>query len=148
VLDRSRPLTADDLEILAITPPAPRIVIANKSDLPAAWNRDHASDIDAVPVSAATGAGMDALRRAITAALAGREPARDTPAVTNIRHSNLLSRARDSLRRAAAAAAAGVPEELVAADLGEARGLLEEVTGARTPDDVLRAIFERFCIGK
>jgi tRNA modification GTPase len=148
VLDRSRPLEADDREILAITAPARRIVLANKSDLPAAWNPDAAADVDLVPVSAANGAGMDAVRGAIVAVLAGREPARDTPAITNIRHSNLLSSARDSLRRAASAAAAGVPEELVAADLSEARGLLEEVTGARTPDDVLRAIFERFCIGK
>jgi tRNA modification GTPase len=52
------------------------------------------------------------------------------------------------LRRASAAARDGVPEECVAADVGEARMLLEEVTGARTPDDVLRAIFDKFCIGK
>jgi tRNA U34 5-carboxymethylaminomethyl modifying GTPase MnmE/TrmE len=36
----------------------------------------------------------------------------------------------------------------VVADLTEARRKLEEVTGSRTPDDVLHAIFERFCIGK
>ena len=42
----------------------------------------------------------------------------------------------------------GTPEEFVAADVSEARGHLEEVTGARTPDDVLHAIFDRFCIGK
>jgi tRNA U34 5-carboxymethylaminomethyl modifying GTPase MnmE/TrmE len=30
----------------------------------------------------------------------------------------------------------------------DARRALEEVTGARTPDDVLAVIFERFCIGK
>jgi tRNA U34 5-carboxymethylaminomethyl modifying GTPase MnmE/TrmE len=41
-----------------------------------------------------------------------------------------------------------MPEEFVVADVTEARRLLEEVTGARTPDEVLRAIFERFCIGK
>ncbi len=33
-------------------------------------------------------------------------------------------------------------------DLTEARRRLEEITGARTPDDVLQAIFEKFCIGK
>jgi tRNA U34 5-carboxymethylaminomethyl modifying GTPase MnmE/TrmE len=33
-------------------------------------------------------------------------------------------------------------------DLTEARQRLEEVTGVRTSEDVLRAIFERFCIGK
>ena len=73
---------------------------------------------------------------------------RDTPAVTNIRHADLLARAAAALRRAAAAAAAGTPEEFVAADVSEARGRLEEITGARTSDDVLHAIFDRFCIGK
>ncbi len=48
----------------------------------------------------------------------------------------------------AAAAAAGTPEEFVASDVNEARRLLEEVSGSRTADDVLHAIFSRFCIGK
>ena len=39
-------------------------------------------------------------------------------------------------------------EEFVLSDLQEARGLLEEVTGRRTPDDVLVHVFERFCVGK
>ena len=42
----------------------------------------------------------------------------------------------------------GVAEEFVLADLHEARACFDEVTGARTPDDVLQLIFERFCIGK
>jgi tRNA modification GTPase len=61
---------------------------------------------------------------------------------------NLIERARSALARAAAAADARTPEEFVVADLEEARRLLEEVTGTRTTDDVLHAIFERFCIGK
>ena len=45
-------------------------------------------------------------------------------------------------------AAAEVAEEFVLADLLRAREALDELTGKRTPDDVLRHIFERFCIGK
>ena len=44
--------------------------------------------------------------------------------------------------------AAGTPEEFVLSDLHDARTRLEEITGARTPDDVLNAIFGKFCIGK
>jgi tRNA U34 5-carboxymethylaminomethyl modifying GTPase MnmE/TrmE len=36
----------------------------------------------------------------------------------------------------------------VLADLHEARAALEEVTGKRAPEDLLRHIFSRFCIGK
>jgi len=52
------------------------------------------------------------------------------------------------LERAANAARERTAEEFVAADLTEARGLLEEMTGARTPGDVLEEIFSKFCIGK
>ena len=53
-----------------------------------------------------------------------------------------------SVARAQDAASSGTPEEFVAADASEARMLLEEITGGRTPDDTLNAIFARFCIGK
>ena len=39
-------------------------------------------------------------------------------------------------------------EEFVLADLQSARAALEEVTGVRTPDDVLAHVFARFCVGK
>ena len=42
----------------------------------------------------------------------------------------------------------GVEEEFVLADLADARSAFEEITGRRTPDDVLAHIFTRFCIGK
>jgi tRNA modification GTPase len=147
VLDRSRPLSGDDVEVLSVTAQRPRVVAGNKSDLPAAWSPEEVQT-RVVWVSALTGSGFDELRGALVDALAGGERLRDTPALTNMRHVRLLTEARASLQRAAAAAAAGTPEEFVAADLTEARGLLEEVTGARTADDVLYAIFDRFCIGK
>jgi tRNA modification GTPase len=147
VLDRSRALSRDDEDLLSVTEGAVRVVVGNKSDLPAAWGLDDVPSA-VVCVSAVTGHGTEQLRAAMIDALGGRERLRDTPAVTNMRHTELLSTARASLRRAAAATAAGVPEELVAADVTDARGSLEEVTGARTPDDVLHAIFDRFCIGK
>ncbi len=147
LLDRSCPLSADDEQLLSATGEGLRVLAGNKSDLPAAWSPEELR-AHVVQVSALTGAGFDDLRGALVDALAGGERLRDTPAITNMRHAGLLSNARAALRRAADAAAAGTPEEFVAADLTEARGLLEEVTGARTADDVLHAIFDRFCIGK
>jgi len=43
---------------------------------------------------------------------------------------------------------ARLSEELVLADLSAARRAFDEVVGKRTSEDVLRAIFERFCVGK
>lgn len=147
VLDRSRPLEADDRDLLAATARQRRLVLANKCDLAAAWPAEEAG-VESLAVSAKDGARIDEVRQGIISALSDSDRVRDTPGVTNVRHADLLSRAAAVLRRAAQAAREGTAEEFVAADLTEARGLLEEVTGARTSDDVLHAIFSRFCIGK
>lgn len=146
VLDRSRPIEQIDRDLLVTTASRPRVIVANKSDLDPAWRTIDGCEAP-VLISAATGDGIDDLRRALIEAASG-EPLRDVPAITNVRHVELLTQARAALDRAAAAAAAMQPEELVVADLTDARRRLEEVTGARTSDDVLHEIFSRFCIGK
>ena len=121
------------------------LIVANKSDLPAAW-----TDESAVAVSATTGAGLEVLRRRIVEAL-DVDLLRDRPAITNVRHIALVERAHDALRRARAAALAegvSMSEEFVLADLSDARAALEEVSGRRAPEDLLEHIFARFCIGK
>lgn len=126
--------------------PSTRLVVWNKSDL----RGDGDVRPDAISVSAITGAGLDELRRAIVDALGG-EVARDRPAITNVRHIALVQRAHDALTRArdaAAAAGGALSEEFVLADLQDARGAFEEITGRRAPEDVLAHIFEKFCIGK
>jgi tRNA modification GTPase len=104
-------------------------------------------------VSTKTGDGLDALRKHLRTALDGTTGGvpRDTVAVTNVRHAAQLERARASLRHACEsidAPGGPVPEEFVLTDLQDARAALEEVTGKRTSEDLLRHIFARFCIGK
>ena len=146
VLDQSRTLDDEDEAILRETSASRRIVVISKCDLPSAWAQH--GDATSVAVSPLTGRGLDELRESMVSALTAAEPLEDTPAVTNVRHVGLLERALTNLARAQAAAAAAVPEEFVAADVREAREALEEITGARTADDTLHAIFETFCIGK
>jgi len=147
VLDQSEALTDDDREVLDATRARPRLIVKNKSD-----RRDgcNTSGLGApvVAVSAQSGAGIAALREAIVRALTTSEPLRDTPAITNVRHVALLDETRSTIARARTAAQATAPEEFIAADLQQARERLDEIVGKRTSDDVLRHIFERFCIGK
>jgi tRNA modification GTPase len=144
VLDSSQRLTDDDGALLAATSPRARVIAATKSDLPAAWS---AESVGAIPVSALTDVGVDRLRTAIVGAL-DIEPLRDRAAIANARHVDLMTRARQSLVCARDAAVNGAPEEFVLADLHEARAAFDEIVGVRTAEDVLRTIFERFCIGK
>ena len=163
VLDRSRPLEDVDRGLLRETASSPRIVVVNKIDLASAWraeelggspspeSRAPSPGQGAILLSLKTGAGLDDLRAALHAALDLAEPLRDAPMVTNVRHEALLRQARESIRRAMAnleEAGESASEELLLADLADARGALEEVTGKRTTEDLLRRIFEKFCIGK
>ena len=170
VVDRSEPLAADDRAVLEETAAAPRVVVVNKVDLPPAWppaalppgaaaaHRKSATGGSAagpvgvaagrVDVSARTGEGIDRLRGELRRVLVGEAGSRETPTVANSRHIELLERAESSLGAAAEAAGRRADEEFVLEDLGRARAAFEELTGRRTPDDVLDRIFERFCIGK
>lgn len=123
------------------------MILANKRDLPGAWDVT-ALGVEAIEVSMLTREGAEALRPAIVRALASREDLRDTAALSNIRQIDLATRAHAALERARDAAIASASEEFVVAELQAAREALEEITGARTTDDVLRRIFERFCVGK
>ena len=151
VVDRSEPLTADDRDVLAETSAGPRVVVVNKVDRPGAWPPAAlplADDTSRVAVSARTGEGIDRLRDALRRVLTGAAGSQETPMVANVRHIELLERAESFLAAADEAAGRAADEEFVLEDLARARSALEELTGKRTPDDVLDHIFERFCIGK
>ncbi len=146
VLDGSAALTDVDRQLLAHTASSPRVIVVNKTDCARAWDpADEPWAAEVVLTSAVTGDGLDRLRERI---VGGMSDWRDTPALTNLRHIALIEAARDGLARARAALDQGATEELLLVDLNDARHRLEEVTGHRGAEDVLRHIFSRFCIGK
>jgi tRNA modification GTPase len=151
VVDRAAPLGDRERRILAETT-VPRLVVANKIDLPPAWTVPDLGAIAAseiVEASAMTGQGLDRLHQAIAAQLgADGQVDRDPPAISNVRHLALVERALQSVKRAIDQQEAGATEELILIEITAARQSLEELTGTRTPDDVLRHIFATFCVGK
>ena len=98
--------------------------------------------------SARTGQGVSELRDALLKALISEDRSEASPLVSNTRHIELLTRASDALGKASTLAADRAPEEVLLLELTSARTAVEEVSGVRTPEDVLAHIFERFCIGK
>ena len=166
VIDRSRAMTDEDRGILAETSSLRRLVVLNKSDLPAAPRVPGVPGVpaghhfsgaasgsagSAIEISVHTGAGLDNLIAAIAAAFSDEgalSDQRDQPAVTNVRHAVLLERARAALLRGTEALADEVSEEFPLLDLQEAGHMLQEITGRRTSDDLLHHIFAKFCIGK
>ncbi|MEQ1756810.1 MAG: tRNA uridine-5-carboxymethylaminomethyl(34) synthesis GTPase MnmE [Vicinamibacterales bacterium] len=146
VLDRSEPLQDQDLQLLehqALN----RLVVVNKCDLTPAF-LDLPNEMPFVLTSAKTGLGLDSVRAALAQLLSGGEALKDTVAMSNSRHISLTEAALDHLKSALEAIENRIPEEFVLTDLRAARERFDEVVGARTSDDILTHIFERFCIGK
>jgi tRNA modification GTPase len=149
-------ITAADRAILARLPPAlPRIVIHNKCDLAGQPPRSEtgAAAAAAAPrahvwLCARDGDGVDLLRREMLAA-AGLHDDMAGAFLARERHLAALDEAAGHLAAAAGhLAAAAPPLELFAEELREAQSALSRITGEFSADDLLGAIFSRFCIGK
>ena len=115
-----------------------RVTVQNKIDLGAA-----ASTADALQLSAKTGTGIDALRVKLLE-IAGWQPG-ESLFIARERHLRALSDAAEHLATATAALPA---LEIFAEELRLAHKALQSITGEYTPDDLLGAIFSKFCIGK
>ncbi len=100
------------------------------------------------PISAKEGTGLDALTSAL--AKAAQTDLAQAPDVmlTNVRHYNALGHVEQALLHVAKGLADHLPADLVVIDLRDALHHLGTITGQVTSDEVLGAIFSRFCIGK
>jgi tRNA modification GTPase len=145
VLDLSRPLEPVDHELLAAAAAGRHLIAANKCDLPPRANVAG----EAIPVSALTGEGFDALAERIAAAIQPEDSgAREEGFITSLRHERLLRECAEYLAKARGAALNGIPHEMILLDLYAALQPLDAITGATTADDILNRIFTTFCIGK
>ncbi|MBL8289433.1 MAG: tRNA uridine-5-carboxymethylaminomethyl(34) synthesis GTPase MnmE [Rubrivivax sp.] len=136
---------AGESNIAARLPAGPRrLDVYNKADAAQAAPAPPGS----LALSARTGAGLDALRRALLAQ-AGFSPAGEGTVIARTRHVQALQRTRLHLLAAQGhAAARDAALDLFAEELRLAQQALGEITGEFTSDDLLGQIFAKFCIGK
>ena len=146
---RDDALSADDRAILARMPAAlPRVVVHNKTDL--AGIAPHACERARTHVwlCARDGAGLPLLERAVLD-LVGATGAPKTLTSRASGTSPRCARPPRILARAAEHVATMPPPiELFAEELRGAQNALAAITGEFSADDLLGAIFGRFCIGK
>lgn len=145
-LDATRSLNAWERgQLEGVAPQRPRLVARTKCDAAAAAG---CPDAAALETSAATGAGLEALRSALREAAVSRSAETDVGAVTSARCGESLRLAAECLARAAELARERAGHELLAAELRVALDELGKVAGAVYTEDLLDRIFSRFCIGK
>jgi tRNA modification GTPase len=148
VLDRSQPLPREAAAFIADGEHRRMLIALNKSDLTPALAPGQFS-LSAVQVSALRGDGIDDLEAALAAlVLDGGASGASELLVTNSRHAAALLRAEEHTRLALDGLRSGVVEDLIAIDVRAALDALGEITGETAGEDVLDAIFSRFCIGK
>ena len=106
------------------------------------------SEVQIVPISAKTGAGISVLRHILASSQRDLLGDSDTTLVTNQRHAQALSDSRTSLLRVREGLASGLPTDLAAQDIREAIYHIGSIVGEISTDEVLGNIFRNFCIGK
>ncbi len=139
----------EDPATTAMVPGPGRVTeVHNKIDLVGMEPRlEHGPTYSHVYLSAKTGAGLPLLERHLREA-AGLCDVGTEGFSARRRHVGALGRARDALRDACDAAAAGTGEEIIAEHLRMAQHPLSEITGEVTTEELLGEIFSTFCIGK
>ena len=149
VLDGSDEFGPSDQELLDQTESIRRLLVMNKTDLPAfSVLRSCIESLKPINVSARTGEGLDALRAAILSSVNSNGVEDGSLLITNARHYDLLCSTQRELEAARAALSERHTEELVLVPLHNALKFLGQITGETTTEDILSEIFATFCIGK
>lgn len=148
VIDGSRAPDAAAHDVLERTRDRARVVFANKADIGDAGARALSALVD-VTGSVRDHETLEALRATLFARVwSGSEPVLDRPHLATAAELDAASRARRALSRAQESLDRGFPADLCTADLREAFAALGHMSGDEAGEELLSAIFSRFCIGK
>lgn len=104
----------------------------------------------ALPVSATQGTGLAKLRKALAAEAFGGKFARvdGEPSLTRARHRSALEKSHSELRQFSDALVNGIEAVVASVHLRASVLAMEEIIGVVTTEDVLGAVFSKFCVGK
>lgn len=153
VLDSSRKLEDDDIELLDATKDKRRIIIFNKNDLVPVITPDDVKqlkDDDIILVtSAIKNDGIDTIKQTIGKIFnAGIEDSSTDVIITSARQAGLLRQAKANLNDVISGIEAGMPIDLVQIDMTSCWDTLGEITGESYPDELITQLFSQFCLGK
>jgi len=148
VLDASRGLTEEDRRLISMVPPSKTIAIWNKVDLPHP-PLPALEFISVVPLSAKERTGLDHLHLAIDKLIwQNGPPSKEEVLITNVRHKEALSVSIDAARKVQMGVRKGISPEFLTMDIRQSLNELGKILGTNVTEDILSAIFSKFCIGK
>lgn len=142
LFDASVPVAGGD-PILALRD-SDSLIVANKIDLAKGGLSPQLQSLNALPLSALAGEGLDALERRLAEMASERMGAGGDAGLNRLRHRRALEDCLEALERLDLDKA----PELAAEDLRQAARALGRITGSVDVEDILDSIFRDFCIGK
>jgi len=153
VLDSSRSLDPEDIEILESVQPNKTIVLLNKTDLDRVINLDkikeYIAEENIIEISALQHEGIEKIHDKIEEMVfAGTVRNSSDLVVTNSRHKDALYKAKQSIEDALNAIESYMPLDFVEVDFKNIWDYLGYINGDTVTEDLLDTIFSNFCIGK
>ncbi len=144
VIDASKELENEDLELLKLTENKNRIIILNKSDLNPVVKIE-----GSINMSALYNKGMDILSKKISEVTEINSIYdMNDYYLNNTRQIDLMNKAYNSLIEAKAAIEREDDISLIEIDIKDSFDYLGEITGDKSPDELITALFTKFCLGK
>jgi tRNA modification GTPase len=145
ILDASLPLCPYANQLLSIVDFKKTLLVWNKSDI-ASVIPDRENSL---LISAKNQTGIEVLKQKISQMIWHKTPpSKEEVLITNIRHEKNLLNAAISLKRVIDGLYTNVSPEFLSFDLKACLQELGEIVGHDITEDILTAIFSKFCVGK
>lgn len=153
IFDVSKPFDDEDEKIIELLNNKKSIILLNKHDLEVKADKtliyEKFDKNNIIEMSIIEDKGIQELEDAILDMFFdGEIQVNNTIMITNIRHRDLLVKARDNIISAVEGIKMGMPLDATEIDFRNAYTQLGEITGETIEEDVLDKIFKDFCIGK
>ncbi len=152
IIDGSKDLSKEDIEILNIVNPKKTIIILNKIDLEQKIDENTSEIVkfnNIIKISALKKEGIDKLYEKINDLFNFNQINVDNDIViTNERHKIQIQKAIQNLNKAIKSLSINMPIDIVAIGLKDVLSNLGEITGEEASEEIINEIFARFCLGK
>ncbi len=147
VLDLTRTLQPEEEALLETLPQEKTVAVWNKRDLKGAERSLPFSH--QVAISAKERIGLEELtERVERLILGGAAPSKEEVWITSSRHKQSLAEALAALKKTEAGLESGLSPELLCIDIRIALKAFGALIGTDITEDILSAIFSKFCVGK
>lgn len=150
VVDSSVPLDENDKNIMDIIGDKKCIALLNKTDLEVKVTEKELKDsFIIIKTSTKDATGLDIFEETVRKMFFHGEISFDNEVyITNMRHKEMLTNARDSLLMVKKSLEDNMPEDFYSIDLMSAYASLGMIVGEEVSDDLVDEIFSKFCMGK